>query len=62
MWVTAADALPREVEVETVDQKIAYGTALALLSVAQEINRIGQNEAPFAEELLGVLGTMIPER
>lgn len=58
MWAAALDALPRDVDAETVDQKIAYATALALLSISQEISRIGQAEAPFTEELLGVIGAL----
>ena len=35
MWYSALDVLPKEAELETVDQKIAYANVIALLSISQ---------------------------
>ncbi|MBW8763335.1 MAG: hypothetical protein JF592_12225 [Microbacterium sp.] len=57
MWNSALDALPRESELKTVDQRIAYANVIALLSISQEINGFVLGESPFAEELIEVLAS-----
>lgn len=55
MWYSALDALPKESELETVDQKIAYANVIALLSISQEINGFVLGESPLAEQISGAL-------
>lgn len=52
MWHSAVDALPKESELETIDQRIAYANVIALLSISQEINGFVLGESPLAEKLM----------
>lgn len=58
MWYSALDALPKESELETVDQKIAYANVIALLSISQEINGFVLGESPLAEQISDALNTV----
>ena len=50
-WHAAHDALPREKDLETIDQKLAYAQVLATLAVAQEINHFSVGESGLGESL-----------
>lgn len=50
-WIAAHDALPREKDLETIDQKLAYAQVLATLAVAQEINHFAVGESGLGESL-----------
>ena len=52
MWYSALDALPKESELETVDQRIAHATVIALLSISQELNGFVLGESPLGERLM----------
>lgn len=58
MWYSALDALPKEADLETVDQKIAYANVIALLSISQEINGFVLGESPLAEQISDALEAM----
>lgn len=55
MWYSALDALPRESELETVDQRIEYAKVVALLSISQEINGFVLGESPLGEKFMEFL-------
>jgi hypothetical protein len=61
-WNAAADALPGERDLETIDQKIAYAQACALLSIGQELSRLNYNESPFTEYVTSALGAIAEGR
>lgn len=61
MWYSALDALPKESELETVDQRIAYAQVIALLSISQEINGFVLGESPLAEKLSDALDKLNPK-
>ncbi|MFD4111604.1 hypothetical protein ACFWWU_36435 [Streptomyces sp. NPDC058650] len=61
MWWSATDALPKESELETVEQKLAYAQVLALLSISQEINGFVLGESPLGEKLSHALDAVIPK-
>lgn len=63
MWYSALDALPKESEVVTVEQKIAYANVLALLSISQELNGFVLGESPLAEQISDALHkvTQVPK-
>ena len=55
MWYSALDALPKEAELDTVDQKIAYAKVIALLSISQELNGFALGESPLAGQISDAL-------
>lgn len=62
MWYSALDVLPKESELETVDQRIAYAQVVALLSISQEINGFVLGESPLGEKIAGALDMVNPKR
>lgn len=48
----AFDALPKEYELETVDQRIAHANVLAILAVGQHLSRINEGESTFSEAVV----------
>lgn len=61
MWYSALDVLPKESELETVDQRIAYASVIALLSISQELNGFVLGESPLAERIMEVLPKKTPD-
>lgn len=60
LWNMAFDALPREKELDTVDQRIAHANVLALLAIGQHLSRINEGESRFAEAIVDVARTLDP--
>lgn len=52
LWATAVDALPKESELVTMQERLAYAQVLATLSVAQELNHFAVGERPLAQALM----------
>jgi hypothetical protein len=47
--------LPKKSELTTVDQRLAYASVVALLSISRALNGFVLGESPLAERIMKVL-------
>ena len=52
MWNSALDALPKESELVTVEEKLAYAQVLATLSISQELSLLNTGESTLGRAVV----------